>query len=111
LLGKVTGGVAATLMSILHNARLLNGISLVDLNFDHCGRLLITSDGRPGSQQGRMILRMNSEPMFTAGGVASSGLSKPVKIRLAVVVGMIVFAIVIGFLARQGQYVTPSATI
>jgi hypothetical protein len=84
-LGNVIGGGAATPMSILRNAGSLNGISPVDLNFDHCGRLLITSDGqmgdgRPGSQEGR---HMSSEPMFTSGGVASSGLSKPVKIRLA----------------------------
>jgi hypothetical protein len=56
---------------------------------------------------------MNSEPMFTSGGVASSGLSKPVKNGLALFVGMVVFAIMIGFLAlaRQGQNVTPSDAI
>jgi glucose/arabinose dehydrogenase len=112
--GTVIGGMAAPPASILRDAGpSLSGIRPVDLKFDLCGRLLVSSDGRPVSQEGRMVLRIQSDPSFgTDGGTASSGPS-PRIIIVVVVIGMvIVVAISIGFaaLGRQGRNVAPSSS-
>jgi glucose/arabinose dehydrogenase len=112
--GTVIGGIATPPVSILRDAGpSLSGIRPVDLKFDQCGRLLVTSDGRPGSQEGRMVLRIQSDPSFgTDGGTASSGPS-PQTIIVVVVIGMaIVVAIAIGFAAlqRQGRNIAPSTS-
>ena len=98
---------------MLRDAGPLSGIRPVDVSFDHCGRLLVTSDGRPGSQQGRMILRIQHEPSFAPGGTASNDLSTRVIAGLIVIVGMIVVAIGVGFLAlgRQNRNVSISPAI
>jgi hypothetical protein len=70
----------------------LSGIRPVDVKFDVCGRLLVSSDGSYEDQDGRMIILIQSAPQATVPSPAASGAfttACPAWIALALVACMV----------------------
>lgn len=81
--GQVDGGIDLEPLVVMEDAdngpEWLSGIRPVDVKFDACGRLLVSSDGSYEDQDGRMIILIQSQVQTNSTSASTS--SAPVAVK------------------------------